>query len=58
MRLGTFSFFNAFTRAGVSLPSSMADEEATFTKSIFLYSLASFKYALVFIRGLSFIIKI
>lgn len=43
---------------GLSVPSSIAEEEETLINSNFLYNLLFFKYTLVSISGFSFIYKI
>lgn len=53
-----FLFFNALMMAGLSVPSSIEEEEETLTNSNFLYNLLFFKYALVFISGFSLICKV
>ena len=43
---------------GLSVPSSIAEEEEALTNSDFLYNLLFFKYTLVFISGFSLINKL
>ena len=58
MIFGVFSFFNALMMVGLSVPSSIAEEEETLTNSDFSYNLLFFRYTLVFISGLSLIQKV
>lgn len=53
-----FLFFNALMMVGLSVPSSIEEEEETLTNSNFLYNLLFFKYTLVFISGFSLIHKV
>jgi len=55
MNLGARLFFNALIRKRFSVPISIAEEEATLTKSILSYNFLFFKYSLVSIRLCPFI---